>query len=910
MPVTNNLRLSVTPRETNKNFIDWRLQQDGPDDSNMIKLDKGWGDMKTMVDGAMMAAGHANAAATKAAMTDHDKVYVYTGDGTGEDAGMVNGHWYYWDGTAWTSGGVYQATAIETDATLKVEGEAADAKAAGEMIIVNGTSSDGTRVNITTTNEDVVLATMDDVDELGSAIDDLKEVTVEEIHSANLWNPETATNNFLVGSDGNPSPNNSCIISDFIPIPDGMTYVRACCSDTNSLTNFRFLFGRIGFYKSDKTFISRENNANNAISIPENSAFIRIDFINTYYYFYVDFSTETTAPTYVAYSVELVNIALAKAEEVEDELESYNPHISQSNLTFAELITKNLLNVYSEDSCKQGYWYYSTTIGTVMSPVSNQYTGQYFALKAWVKGIEKVTIGVDTSIASNPNVYWVGAVDADMKLLSYSIINESAPATYTLPDNAEYFLASVPIQTDQSTVLSALMVVSGDTIGSYEPYVKPYYLLRDCKAEPISQAAPTLKVPIKYDLVVGDTFQLFYKGIVDAVNPDSFEIVAKCDSGSNYTRMFEYTPASAGTKTLTLELYDANHTLLDSKAVSLVAKSVPSSPAANKNVLCVGDSLTTDGTWCKEMKRRLVESGGDPTGDNLSNITFIGTKTKTGINYEGYGGWTFNSYNTANVSTNSKIITCTHDKTEAEDQHSIYRDGANELWKLETIEAGSIRIICTSGTGSSFPSTGTLTWVSGGVNHSNIVYTASTNAPGNPFWNDSENKVDFASYAQGLGASSIDYVFVLLGWNGAASTTEELTKQEAQTFIDNVHTSYPNAKIVLMGLEIPARDGLGANYGASGFYSNYYGLIQYVHNLDEWYADLASDNSNVYSINVSGQFDTEYNMMTNADTGTTIYANTRSDIEITRQINGIHPAVSGQMQIADAAYREMIFLLS
>ena len=202
MPVTNNLRLSVTPRETNKNFIDWRLQQDGPDNSNMIKLDTAWGDMKTMVDGAMMAAGHANAAATKAAMTDHDKVYVYTGDGTGDDTGMVNGNWYFWDGTAWTSGGVYQATAIDTDETLKVEGEAADAKATGEMIVINGTSSSGTRINITTTNEDVVIPTMDDVDGLKSGIYDAYKVvyTPTSVYTVSNWannnriNPTTGAN--------------------------------------------------------------------------------------------------------------------------------------------------------------------------------------------------------------------------------------------------------------------------------------------------------------------------------------------------------------------------------------------------------------------------------------------------------------------------------------------------------------------------------------------------------------------------------------------------------------------------------------------------------------------------------------------------------------------------------------------
>lgn len=68
-------------------------------------------------------------ASTASQMTDTDKVYVYTGS----EVGYTAGNWYYWNGTAWTSGGVYNSAAVETDRTLTIHGAAADAAACGDL---------------------------------------------------------------------------------------------------------------------------------------------------------------------------------------------------------------------------------------------------------------------------------------------------------------------------------------------------------------------------------------------------------------------------------------------------------------------------------------------------------------------------------------------------------------------------------------------------------------------------------------------------------------------------------------------------------------------------------------------------------------------------------------------------------
>lgn len=73
------------------------------------------------------AVGTPLKAATAAGMTDTTKIYVYTGSETGYTAG----NWYYHNGSAWVSGGVYNSQALETDKTLTVNGAAADARYTG-----------------------------------------------------------------------------------------------------------------------------------------------------------------------------------------------------------------------------------------------------------------------------------------------------------------------------------------------------------------------------------------------------------------------------------------------------------------------------------------------------------------------------------------------------------------------------------------------------------------------------------------------------------------------------------------------------------------------------------------------------------------------------------------------------------
>mgnify|MGYP000474734752 FL=1 len=67
-------------------------------------------------------------ATTVAGMTDKTRVYVYQGS----ESGYTSGNWYYWNGSAWTSGGTYNSAAVNTDKTLTQSDKPADSAVVGK----------------------------------------------------------------------------------------------------------------------------------------------------------------------------------------------------------------------------------------------------------------------------------------------------------------------------------------------------------------------------------------------------------------------------------------------------------------------------------------------------------------------------------------------------------------------------------------------------------------------------------------------------------------------------------------------------------------------------------------------------------------------------------------------------------
>lgn len=139
--------------------------------------------------------GTPNIVTTASQMTDTSKVYVYMGS----EAGWSNGHWYYYNGTAWADGGVYNSVAFVTDSTLTLQGQPADAKAVGDALALKADLAGCTftgdvtfSAGLSTTGE-TTFATAT-ITELTSPNASLSNVDARNITSRNIYSNTPLTN--------------------------------------------------------------------------------------------------------------------------------------------------------------------------------------------------------------------------------------------------------------------------------------------------------------------------------------------------------------------------------------------------------------------------------------------------------------------------------------------------------------------------------------------------------------------------------------------------------------------------------------------------------------------------------------------------------------------------------------------
>lgn len=149
-------------------------------------------------------------------------------------------------------------------------------------------------------------------------------------------------------------------------------------------------------------------------------------------------------------------------------------------------------------------------------------------------------------------------------------------------------------------------------------------------AQSVNRALCRLSLAKVIPVVKGNRLEIFRNSISTEVHPMyDLQIVPPASDGYGRFRSNGYifdSGAEDNNFSLTFNLVDymAQNTVSSIQTmIKPVAKK--SSPSSNKNILVVGDSYTYINTWLQELSRRLKGSGGTPTADGLTNLTFIGT---------------------------------------------------------------------------------------------------------------------------------------------------------------------------------------------------------------------------------------------------------------------------------------------
>lgn len=413
--------------------------------------------------------------------------------------------------------------------------------------------------------------------------------------------------------------------------------------------------------------------------------------------------------------------------------------------------------------------------------------------------------------------------------------------------------------------------------------------------------APELVVPSTIYGVVGRECNLYLDNIhVSEYKSYVHDIVTTGSVGTQQEERWTWVPSTAisSTSTLTVDVYNPrNGVKLTSKTCAIRSAATTAQSGVTKKILVIGDSLVNAGIITQTLLD--IVTAGDPMP-----ITLLGTQG-TGLNkHEGRGGWTVDNYTTAgptyyDFTVSGVVVAPAINATEYTNNGSTYRVQVVNL----VGGAGTLRCSVTSGGAPS--SSGILTKSNGSAGDSTISFSASSTAPGNPFY--IGGAINFNQYLINNSINTPDWVVIALGINdvfgitddAAASTAADAAFLKLDTLITSIKAAGAAIKVGLMLPSPPSysQDSFGANYGSGQT------RWRFKRNILIWSRQLLAkyagqEASRVYIAPTNVALDTVNNM----NFASAVPVNSRSSTTIVRQNNGVHPGNSGYQQIADALF--------
>lgn len=434
-------------------------------------------------------------------------------------------------------------------------------------------------------------------------------------------------------------------------------------------------------------------------------------------------------------------------------------------------------------------------------------------------------------------------------------------------------------------------------------YVDPADSLIKKGTVPSSGSTPVVNLIIPNDVyaVEGLEFNVFNDNIVLAdYGKSDFQYDYVCTKGIQYNNRFSYTPlqADSGTTTLAINVYYKGG-IVATKTVSLHT-TTRRAGTSTRSVIMGGDSQVNAGTITDTAK---VNSAAD-----AMVITFKGTQPTTGGNFmEARGGWQWSDFTTVGRTFYKFIVSGI---TIPPALAASYTNNSSTFAVREiNLSGGSGYISCERTVGSNAPlSSGTLT-KSAGAGDATIAYSSVSTVPGNPFWNGTLSRMDIAGYLTNysITMSTGDWWTMQLGTNDVFSYTDTATLNtkisavliSIDTLINAIVAGAPGTKIALVLPNPPAdQDAAGSNYTAGQtawrFDDN---IKRYMKAVLAKYDNPTYQGNGVYVLGGNANIDTKNNMQFSVQK-----VNARSAETYVRQINLVHPDVSGYSQFSDTYY--------
>lgn len=167
----------------------------------------------------------------------------------------------------------------------------------------------------------------------------------------------------------------------------------------------------------------------------------------------------------------------------------------------------------------------------------------------------------------------------------------------------------------------------------------------DSKAAKADRGPLQLTLPPVCYSVAGTEFTLWFENLVLTQTPGKYKYKVEAGVGRTEARRWSWTPGASdvGKRTVTVSVTDAEGTPLGKASTELRIAPADSGKGRPLTLLIVGDSLTHATAYPNELAR-LLSQPGNPKWSMLG--THRPANATPGVAHEGYGGWTWERFNT------------------------------------------------------------------------------------------------------------------------------------------------------------------------------------------------------------------------------------------------------------------------